>query len=155
VIRSQKKLGEILIDRGLITSGELKVAVQEQVRTKEFLGTILVKNRQIKEEDLLAALSEQFNMPVVNLKNKYIDWNFVASFSAELILNYRCFPVQRKEGAITIAITNPLDVWALKKAEEETGGFKLQLVLASEGDMEGVIRRYKQYLRGDLFRKFK
>lgn len=153
MIRSQKKLGEILLKKGLLTSRQIEAAIQEQVKTKEFIGNILVKSGQIKEEDLLAALSEQFNLSVTTLKDRYIDWKFVSTFSAELLLNYRCFPVRRKEDAVTVAITNPLDIWAIKKAEEETRGFKLELVLVPEKDMDEAVRRYQQYMRGVISRK--
>ena len=153
MIRSQKKLGEILINKGLINQERLKAGLEEQSRTKEFLGTILVKKNLIKERDLLATLSEQFNIPLISLKNKYLDWNFVKNFSASLILNHRCFPVKKDEFSVTIAIVNPLDVWALKRTEEEAKGLKLKLALVSEGDMDGVIRRYKQYMHSDLSKK--
>ena len=107
MIRSQKKLGEILINKGLINQERLKAGLEEQSRTKEFLGTILVKKNLIKERDLLATLSEQFNIPLISLKNKYLDWNFVKNFSASLILNHRCFPVKKDEFSVTIAIVNP------------------------------------------------
>jgi len=154
VIRSQKKLGEIFIDKGLITPEQLNAAIEEQKKTKEFLGTVLARKNQLKEQDLLVTLAEQFDIRVVSLKNRYIDWRFVKNFSASLILNHRCFPVSKDKFSVTIAITNPLDVWALKRSEEEAGGLKLEPVLVSEGDMDGVIRRYKQYMRSDSLKKF-
>jgi len=154
VIRSQKKLGEIFVDKGLISSEQLDAAIEEQKKTKEFLGTVLARKSQLKEQDLLAVLAAQFDIRVVSLKNRYIDWGLVKNFSASLILDYRCFPVSKDKFSVTIAITNPLDVWALKRAEEEAGGLKLELVLVSEGDMDGVIRRYKQYMSSYLSKKF-
>jgi type IV pilus assembly protein PilB len=154
VIRSQKKLGELFMDKGLLTPEQLNAAIEEQKRTKEFLGTILVRKNQVKERDLLAMLAEQFDIQLVSLKNRYIDWKLVKDFSASLILNHRCFPLNRDRFSVTVAIANPLDAWALKRAEEEAKGLKLKLVLVSGSDMDGVILRYKQYMRSDLSRKF-
>ncbi len=145
--RSQKKIGEILVKKGLIDEGQLESALEEQKRTKEFFGEILLKRRQIKELDLIEALSEQFDIPIVTLANKYIDWGFVGRFSPTLILDYKCIPLNRDEWSVTVAIINPLDTWVLKKAEEETGGLKLKLVLVSKEDMEGAIKRYKRYIQ--------
>ena len=145
--RSQKKLGEILIGKGLITDEQLTEALTEQQRTNEFLGKILVKNNYLKEKDLLGALSEQFNIPLVSLKSKYIDWRLVKQFDSDLILDYRYFPVLKDEWSVTIAIVNPLDAWALKKAEEGSRGLKLKVVLVSEGDMKEVVGRYQQHMR--------
>jgi type IV pilus assembly protein PilB len=152
--KKQRRLGEILIDKGLINSEQLKYALEEQKRTKEFLGAILLKNNQIKERDLLEALSEQFKIPFVSLKNKYIDWNLVKGFSSSLILDYKCFPIQEDGRAVTFATTNPLDVWAFKKSEEETKGLQTKFVLVTQEDMEDVIQRYQQYMRSNISRLF-
>ena len=152
MFRSQKKLGEILMDKGLITSVQLKAALDEQRKTNEFLGKILLKNNQLKEKDLLEAISEQFNIPYVSLKYKYIDWQIAKQFSSALILDYKCFPIAKDEWSVTVAITNPLDVWAIKKAEEEARGLKLKLVLVSEGDMKEVIQRYQQHIESSTLK---
>lgn len=150
MIRSQKKLGEILINKGLITGEQLTKALVEQLKTNEFFGKILIRKNQLKESDLLEALAEQLNIPHVSLKYKYIDWQLVKQFSLALILDYRWFPIAKNDVSVTVAMTNPLDVWALKKAEEEAGGLKLKLVLASETDMKEVVQRYKKYLLGHI-----
>ena len=144
--RRGERLGEILVRRGLINNKQLNDTLNEQQRTKEFLGLILIRRDRIKEKDLLEVLSEQFNIPFISIKYKYIDWDFVRKFSPSLILDYKCFPVRKDDWSMTIAITNPLDAWVLKKAEEETRPFKLKLILVSEEDMKGAIRRYKEYM---------
>lgn len=155
MIRSQKRLGEMLVEKGLISTAQLNQALAEQAGTKEFLGRILVRNKLIKEQDFLEALSEQFNIPFLNLKNTYIDWDFVNSFSASLILDYGCFPVKKDDWSVTFAITNPLDVWALKQAEGEARGLKLKFVLTSNEDMQALLKRYQQYRRGNIPKLFK
>jgi len=150
MFRIKKKLGEILIEKGLITPEQLKNALEEQARTKEFLGKILLDRNQIKEPDLLTALSEQFNIPIISLKYRYIDWEFAKSFGASLVLDYKCFPLEKDEWSVTFAITNPLDAWALKKIEEEARGLKIKLVLVSGRDILEAIQRYRQYLQRDV-----
>jgi type IV pilus assembly protein PilB len=153
--RKQKKIGEILIEKGLIKNEDLEDALAIQKKTKEFIGQILIKNNKIKESDFLAALSEQFDLPVVSLRDQYIDWNFIKDFSPSLILDYRCFPVKRDDFTVTMAVTNPLDVWVLEKAEQEARGLKLKLVLVLGEDMREVIERYKQFVRGSIPKMFK
>jgi type IV pilus assembly protein PilB len=153
MFRRQKRLGEILIGKGLITEEQLKSALEEQARSKEYLGAILVRRKFIKESALLDTFSEQFNLPLVDLKYRYFDWKFVKDFSPSLILDYHCFPIAKDDWTVTIAITNPLDVWALKKAEEESRGLKLRLVLTSEEDMGEAIQRYRQYIQRNIPRR--
>lgn len=149
-----KRLGEILMDKGLITSEQLSEALTEQQRTKEFLGQILIRRNYIKERDLLKALSEQFGIPLGKLKNKYIHWELVKQFSPSLILDYKCFPVEEGEYSITVAILNPLDAWALKKVEEEAKGLRPKFVLVSQDDMNEAMQRYKQYILDEISKQF-
>ena len=148
--KGQKRLGEMLIEKGLITPEQLTEALEEQKRTKNFLGTILLKRKQVKETDLLQTLSEQLNVPFVDLDHKYIDWEFLKKFSSSLILEHKFLPLHKQDFSITIATANPLDPWALQKAEEETRGFKIKLVLVSETAMEDAIQRYKQHIKGNI-----
>lgn len=145
--RQPKRLGEYLIEKKLISEQDLNEALDDQKRSKEFLGAILIRRGAIKEDGLLTALSEQFSIPYVSVKYDYIDWELVGRFSNSLILEHKCFPVGADEYTVTMAIINPLDVWALKKAEEETRGYKMKLVLVSETDMNEVIIRYKEQLQ--------
>jgi len=144
MLRSLKKIGEILIDKGLVRPEELDRALQEQARTKEFLGKILIKRCYVKESDLLSALSEQFQIPILNLKEIKINWDFVKSFNLSLIFEFKCFPIQQDEWSVTIAITNPLDMWAIKKCEEEVRGLRLKLALVSMSDIAWAIEEYKK-----------
>lgn len=155
MIKTQKRLGEALVDKGLISQEQLKAALQEQVRTKEFLGAILLRKKVIREEDFLNILSEQFNMSFVSLENKYIDWSMVKAFSPALILEHRCFPIKRDDRSIVFAITNPLDAWTLKKAEEESRGLAPKFVLVTAKDMKETIQRYEEYIRGYISSLFK
>jgi type IV pilus assembly protein PilB len=153
--KTQKKIGEILVAKGLINDQQLQDALTQQRKSKKFLGEILIENYSINEKDLLGVLSEQFDIEVVSLKNKYIDWSFVKGFSSSLILDHKCFPVKKDAQAITIAITNPLDVWALKKSEDEARGLGVIWVLVSQKDMQEVIQQYQQYIRGNISNLFK
>lgn len=153
--KTQKKIGEILVAQGLISQKQLQEALSQQRKSKKFLGEILIEEYAIKEKDLLAVLSEQFDIEVVSLKDKYIDWSFVKGFSSSLILDHKCFPVKKDEHSITIAITNPLDVWALKKSEDESRGLQVIWVLVSQKDMQEVIQQYQQYIRGNISNLFK
>jgi type IV pilus assembly protein PilB len=154
MVKSQKRIGEILVEKGLISKEQLEVALKEQLSTKEFLGEVLLRKKQIEEQDLLKVLSEQFHIAVVTLKDRYIDWKLVKDFSPSLILEYKCFPVEKRGRAVIFAITNPLDAWALKKAEEEARDQEVKFVLASAQEMEEAINRYKQYMRGNISNLF-
>jgi type IV pilus assembly protein PilB len=154
--RIQKKLGEILISKGLITSVQLTMALAQQSVSKEYLGRILIKNGVITEHNLMMVLSEQFAIPIVQLKPKDVDWEFVRTFSPSMVLDHRCLPLRRDEWTVTVAITNPLDMWVMKLADDCCRGLKLKLVLVSEAEMDNATYVFKQYLKqsiNDLFKE--
>lgn len=148
--KKEIRIGEILLEKGLISTEQLKEALLEQKNSKEYLGKLLLRKKLISEQDLLRVLSEQFGLAVISLKNKYIDWPLVKRFSSSLILDYNCFPLKQDDWSVTFAITNPLDPWTIKKIEEEVSGIKLKLVLVSQDDMCEVIQRYQEYTRKNL-----
>lgn len=153
--KGQKKFGELLVQKGLLAPVQLQIALEEQERTGEFLGEILLKKNYIREDALTEVLSAQFGIPVVKLSDRYINWKIVDGFSASVILDYRCFPVARDDWSVTVAITNPLDARVLARAQEGARGQRLKFVLVSRKDMDEVLARYKQYRKGNIARKFK
>ena len=68
-IKKTVLLGEMLIQKGLITKKDLEAGLSEHKKTGQFLGTTLLKLGLIKEEELYSALSEQLGIPYAKLKN--------------------------------------------------------------------------------------
>jgi hypothetical protein len=59
----RKLLGELMVEKGLITSGQLRDALREQRRSQEKLGRVLVQMGYVSELDMFRAVSEQFGLP--------------------------------------------------------------------------------------------
>jgi type IV pilus assembly protein PilB len=140
-----KQIGEILVDRGLISSDQLQEALKEQRITKEFIGRILVRRGYVREDSLLETLSEQFGIPYLNIKDRYINLAVVRKFPYSFILKHKCFPLEQNGSSVTVAVTNPLDAVAMGEMQKAVNPLKLEIVLTSRDDMAEVIRRYRQY----------
>jgi len=152
--KQHRRIGEILIYKGLLTPDKLEMALVEQAKTKEFLGEILLRRHFIDEKSLYEALAEQFDILFISLKNKYIDKNLLKEFTSSLILDFKCFPLEKNDWSVTMAITNPLDVQVLKKAEEEARGRGIKFVLVTKEDMQEVMKRYREYVKEDISKLF-
>jgi len=150
--KSQKRLGEILIEKGLITEAQLHDALLEQRVSDGFIGKILVNKGLITTKDLMEALSEQFGIPLIDIKNQHINMELARKFSTSLILDHKCFPLKEDEYTVTIAIINPLNAVAISKIEEEAYPRKVNLVLVLEEDIEKVIQNYRQYISQSIQR---
>ena len=74
------KLGEILVEKKWIDNPTLEEALKKQKTDRKFLGSILIADGKITEEQLAEALSLQFQLPFVKIKNFYIDWKLVMRF---------------------------------------------------------------------------
>jgi hypothetical protein len=143
--KSSKRIGEILIAKGFLTQAQLNDALMEQKVSDKFLGMILKEKGVIGDRELMQALSEQFGLPLVDIKTYYLDMELAGSFASSLILDHKCFPLKQDEYTLTMAIINPLDAVALTAVEEKAGSRKVELVLVLEEDLQEVLVQFKQY----------
>ena len=139
-----KRLGELLVNKGLLTAVQLDEVLQTQRSTGELMGAILVRKGWISEEQLLGTLSEQFGMPRVHLDSQQVDWEVAKRFPTSLLGEDRCFPLQQKENAVMVAISDPLDAWTMSGLEKEARGLQVKFILASRGEIAFLIRRHRQ-----------
>ena len=141
---SSKRLGEILIEKAMITEQQLADALKEQKTSGEFLGTIMINRGMISKANLSEALAEQFGIPLVELNQQNIDMDVLHRFSSSLILDYQCFPIKEDEDSVTVAIVNPLNATIISKIEQEFAPRKVNFVLVAEEDLKSAIQNYRQ-----------
>jgi hypothetical protein len=153
--KSSKRIGEILIGRGRITEAQVLDALSEQKLNGKFLGSILVEKGLLSESEVTEALGEQFDLPLVDISTENVDMELVRKFSSALVIDHKCVPLKEDETSVTVAISNPLDAVALAKLEEEANPRILNLVLASEHDIERVVGEYRKYISDSIQRLLK
>ena len=142
-----KRLGELLMGKGLLSAEQLDRALQEQRTSGELLGVMLIRKKWVKEADLLKTLGEQMGIPYVRLKEQAVDWTFANRFPSTLLTDHLCFPIRMEGQSLLVAIADPLDVWAVSELEREAAhrGRKLQLVLAAEQEVRDALAQAKQH----------
>lgn len=136
-----KKLGELLIEKGLVKPDDLARALQEQQGSGEFLGTALVRLGILKEEQLLKTLSEQFALPFVDLRSVSVDPEVVKLVPAKFVSHHKMLPIKRQAKTLTVAISNPMIRWPLDELALQLG-YEIEPVLASETEIQAAIRRH-------------
>ncbi len=139
-----KKLGELLLQRGLVTRAQLDGALQRQQTTREFLGAILVDMKAVTPDALLLVLSEQFKIPHESLTEARVDWNVAKQFPASLWSSGTCFPIRADAEAVTVAIANPLDAWSLSAVEKAAGFRRVTAILVLERELKQVFQAYQR-----------
>ena len=135
------KLGKMLIGANLINDEQLNKALSTQQKEGGKLGSILIKLGYISEDKLLNFLSHQFGIPAINLSTQEIDPNIIKLLPPEVAQKYQVVPVARKGAAITLAMVDPSDVFAIDDIKFMTG-YDVQPVLATEGAIRSSINKY-------------
>lgn len=140
-IRETLKLGEMLLEAGVITSEQLEAGLKEHKRTKEFLGVTLVKLGFISEERLIPILSKQLGIPYVRISQLQIESEVVKKVPAKFASHYKLMPIRMENGTLVIAVTDPLDIHTIDDIKLLLG-YEVKPVLAGERDIQEAIKKY-------------
>lgn len=136
-----KRLGEILLEKGLITPEILEKSFDIQKKTGKRLGEILVEQGFLKENDLLEALSLKLNIPTAKIDSYAIDPSVVEIISRDIAEKHKMIPLFKVNETLTVAMADPLDVYVIDYLRHKTG-LNVQTVLASESDIQKAIEKY-------------
>ncbi len=135
------KIGEMLLKVDLITQEQLKSALEEQKKSKERLGTVLVKLGYISEEEFLAFLGQQFNIPVVDLSQYEVNADLVRLLPEDLMQKNLAFPINRVGSKLIVAVADPTNM-AIVDAIAFKTGYAVELVLASENSLLQLVNTH-------------
>ncbi len=135
----QKKIGELLLDLNILTLEELEKALEEQKRTGERLGTVLLKMKLLSEEDLDYLLSRQLNVPSINLENYNPSPDLLSLIPEKIIKKYKVLPIQLDGNTLTVATANPKDLILLDDLAYVTG-YKIAPVVTAISSLERKIQ---------------
>ena len=135
------RLGEILIQRKLITQEDLERALELQKERGDKIGKTLVDMGFIAMRDVLAALSEQLQVPLVSIDAPPVVSPETETLSPRFLRQFRCLPMSRDDHTITLAMADPLDVETIAAVRHCTG-LKINTVLAPEQEIVDAIDKY-------------
>jgi type IV pilus assembly protein PilB len=136
------RLGEILVKESLITQDQLQKALEFQRANGGKLGSCLTKMGFITDDDITGVLSRQYGVPSINLKYYEIDPTVIKLIPQDTATRYQVIPLSRVGSVLTIAMTDPTNVFAMDDIKFMTG-FKVEPVVASESAIgEAIVRFY-------------
>src|SRR4026209_1522868 len=125
------RIGELLLKEKRITPEQLQEALTYQKANGGKLGFNLVTLGFVKDEDLTALLSKQYGVPSINLAQFDIDAAIVKLIPAETAHKYQIVPLSRAGATLTIAMTDPTNVFAMDDIKFMTG-YNVEPVVAPE-----------------------
>lgn len=130
-----------LLESEIIDQSQLDKALQFQKEKGGKLSQILIDLKYVKKKDLLVTLSQDLNIPLINLNKYSIDPTVIELVPREIARHYQLIPLSKMGPTITIAVADPLNIFALDDIKSLTG-FDVRLVLADADDIISAIEEY-------------
>ncbi|GAB4113533.1 MAG: GspE/PulE family protein [Candidatus Caldatribacteriota bacterium] len=140
---SNKKLGEILISQGIITTQQLEQALKSQQKgNNKKIGEILIEMGALTKEELYQVLQHIYETEYVDLTSLVIDPEIISIIPEKTALHFKLIPLNVDKDELVIAMANPFDVYAIDFVKDITKKKKIKCVLADEEDIINAINSY-------------
>lgn len=148
MISLKDRLTEILINNKLITKEQLELAISAQKEKGGRLSDILVSLKFVKENELTSTLSESLGLPLIDLKRFKIDNEVVNFIPADTARHYQIIPVSKMGDTITLAMADPLNIFAIDYVQSLTG-YKINPIISRTQDiMQAIELSYPDATKG-------
>src|SRR6188508_3224146 len=135
------RIGDLLLKEKRITPAQLQEALSYQKTNGGKLGYNLVKMGMVKDEEITALLSKQYGVPSIDLGRFEIDGSVIKLIPADTAQKYQIVPLSRAGATLTIAMTDPTNVFAMDDIKFMTG-YNVEPVVASETAVAEAIQKY-------------
>ncbi|MHA2609763.1 MAG: GspE/PulE family protein [bacterium JZ-2024 1] len=118
-----KRLGDLLLEAGVITQEQLTQALQIQKETGKRLGDVLMEQGWVHPDDLVKTLSQQLGVEVIDLFETPVDTSLIAQglITPDVILRHQVFPVRLEGNTLVLAMVDPLNLMAIDDIRHATG----------------------------------
>ncbi len=138
------RLGELLVNRGLLTPAQIELALEWQRAKGGRLGQVLIEMRMIDEEALTTTLAEQYDLARVSLGDLTVEPELARYVNEVYATKHGVVPIGLHGRRLTVAIHDPTQMETRKDLERSTG-MPVQIVLASKSEVEAHARRLFDY----------
>ena len=138
---SKRKLGELLIESGLLTAENIKNALEFQKKTGKRLGEVLVEMKIISAEEIAFALAMQLKIPFIDLRDHDIQSDIIEAIPEEVCKKFACVPVAMKNNILDVAMADPLDLNIMKDLQFITG-YNIQPAISTPTQIVETLQKH-------------
>ncbi len=138
---SRRKLGELLIESGLLTIDKINDALDIQKKTGKRLGEVLIEMQIISEEEIAFALAMQLRIPFIDLSTHGIKDDVMGYIPKEVCQKFVCLPIALKDNILDVAMADPLDLNIMKDLQFITG-YNIQPAISTRSQIIENLKRY-------------
>jgi type IV pilus assembly protein PilB len=133
--QGRKRLGDLLIEEGLLTPEQLQTALAEKAPNQK-IGDALLQRGYITDQQLAEVLEVQLGIPHVNLFHYPFDTNLFSLISKETAKRNLIIPLKREGNKLYVAMVDPMDFIVIDDLRLSTG-FQIETVIATK---DGILR---------------
>src|SRR6266511_3838150 len=135
------RLGEIFLQRHLITQDQLQQALTQQKSEGGRIGSILIKLGFVNEEDVAQCLGQKYGIPYISLDTQTIDAAVPQLIPPTIAQKHLVIPVSKAGTTLTMAMADPTNVFAVDDVKFMTG-LNVRLMIATESSVRRAIDRF-------------
>ena len=115
------RLGDALVDKGLITQEQLQEALTKGKLSGKRVGSILVEMSLVTEQEIVRVLAEQLNVPQIDLSHYLIEPSTVRLIPENVARRHQLIPINKVGNKLTVAMVDPLNIVAIDDVALMTG----------------------------------
>ncbi len=142
--RKKIRLGDLLVEQGLITEDQLNFALQEQKKLGRKLGNTLVELGMIDEDSILDLLSSQLRIPLIDLTNFNYREDVVRTLSESIARRYRAIVLEDRANDFLVGMADPTDLYALDEIQEKLPKTISQAIVRESDLLEAFDKVYRR-----------
>lgn len=138
---TRKRIGDLLVESGVITEEQLKKALSEQRELKMRLGDVLITQGYISQQQFIEVLEFQLGIPHVQIYRQKIEQKVISLLPQKIVEQHCVLPLRIEGNRIILAMADPLDYFAIDEIRILTG-LRVEPVIASKEELLRAITRY-------------
>ena len=137
-MKVKKRLGEILVEGGLISQKQLEEALPFQKKSGLKLGQFLVREGIVAEAQIVEMISNQLNLKKYSAGHYMVDMDLANVLPADIAFKYQAAPLQKIGFLLTVAMTDPMDINAVDAIEISTNN-EVETVICTEQELNQLL----------------
>lgn len=143
LLEPKRRLGDLLVTRGYLGEEQLRTVLDEQrsSRGTKLLGELLVDRGWASEEQVLECLAVELSLPYVKLDSRLFNAKIVDVLPRDVIEKYTAPPLFRVRNTLTVAISEPTNVFLVEQLAE-VAKCEIQVVIAAAQDIRRMVQTY-------------
>jgi len=138
---NKKRLGDILLDAGLINNDQLSEVLAEQKISGKKIGEILIEKGYVTKKKITEALEQQLGIPYVNLVQNVPEADVIRLVPENIARRHEIIPVKLENNVLTVAAADPLNITAFDDVRIFTG-YEIQPAIADSDAIENLLSRF-------------